>query len=355
MLVDTVPPTLELDLQRGTAGDIVVQWKTSDPNLKVETLQLSYQGVDGGANWQSIDAGNSQPGPDGKWTGNTSFVPSGALPPIYVRAEVADAAGNQARTQSQLQPRAGDPATNPNSLPSTTSPRPLAQTLEQRRDNPWQAASPGTPIQSPNYPSSGPSSGSAMHESRPFGGSSAGRISDPPSMARSFPGREQIPPGLDPGINGAISNGGMSNGGYSNSGSFAGPDPITDPSTPEALPGLETIPPGRTNRNSPASAPSNIGGAPQTKTYGGGGGETIGPGDAEVLPTPTPTPFPNRREAGGGSIVDGGVAGSGPSFGSPAGTGYEYQVFAIFSFGDDLMHICSQHFRADNCQMDSRN
>ena len=321
VLVDTVPPTLELDLQRGTAGDIVVQWKTSDPNLKLETLQLSYQGVDGGANWQSIVAGNSRPGADGKWTGNTSFVPSGALPPIYVRAEVADAAGNQGRTQAQLQPRAGDPATNPNSLPSTMSPRPLAQSLETRRDNTWQPAAPGTPIQSPNYPSGAPSSGwsnpPAMSESRPFGGSSAGRVSDPPSMAKSFPGREQIPPGLDSGGYSGMTGGNVANpemivGNSSMSGAMAGS------SVPEALPGLETIPPGRTNRNSPASVPSNLGGSPTTKKDDVLVGETIGPGDAEVLPTPTP--IPSRTETSGGSIVDG-AAGPGPSFGSPAGTG----------------------------------
>lgn len=306
VLVDTVPPLLELDLKRGTAGDIVCAWKTSDPNLKIETLQLSYQGVDGGSAWQPITAGNSRPGPDGKSVGSTSFVPNGALPPIYVRAEVTDAAGNQASTQAQLEPRPGDTATNPYSLPSSTSPRPLGQqdnagihTLDRRREGPWQPASPGTPTYSPNHPN-------VPNGMRPFGGSSPARVSDPPSMSRTFPGREQIPPGHDPGFgNGKPPYG--NDPAYGNSGVIAGDAPR----------GNETIPPGRTNSVNTASKPGRPDGGPNAATQDKVG-EAIGPGDAELLPTPTP--IPGREEIIVGDVPRGGSE-PGPSFGNPAGSG----------------------------------
>lgn len=291
VMVDTVPPQLTLDLKRGTAGDIVCSWKTSDPNLKIETLQLTYQGVDGGANWTPITAAASRPTGDGSWSGTTSFVPTGALPPLYVRADVTDGAGNVASTQSQLDPRPGDGTTNPNALPPNASTQPLGAA---RNTSPWQPAAPGTPTFSPNHP---------PLETRPFtsGPNSAalpGRGIEPPSMAKTFPGREQIPPGLDPGF----SNGGL--GMYTESNNSGSALPSND----------EVIPPGRSNRFDATSSPNDAGRRAPTSPRTEAAAEVIGPGDAELLPTPTP--IPGRKEE---SMAARESSEPGPSFGAPGG------------------------------------
>ncbi|MCE9607468.1 MAG: hypothetical protein K8U03_21485, partial [Planctomycetia bacterium] len=256
--------------------------------------QLSYQGVDGGAAWQPIVVPTSRPAADGKWSGTTSFVPAGALPPLYVRAEVTDAAGNQASAQSQLDPRPGDPTTNPNALPAISSPQalgvpsPAAPSQAAKNPGPWQPAAPGTPAHSSNYPPAVPS---------PVVGPAANG-NDPPSMARSFPGREQIPPGAAPA--------------YANNspGMFGGESPR----------GNEVIPPGRSQGVNPTSTPNNRGSAPSRSAADKAGdkvAEVIGPGDAELLPTPTPLPKNNRNDD---PLAARNSAEPGPSFGSPSGS-----------------------------------
>lgn len=291
VMVDTVPPQLVLDLKRGTAGDIVCSWKTSDPNLKLETLQLSYQGVDGGANWTPITAAASRPAADGSWAGTTSFVPTGALPPLYVRAEVTDGAGNVASTQSQLDSRPGEGTTNPNALPPTASPQPLGAA---RNPGPWQQAAPGTPPFTANH---------SPAETRPFAsgpnsGSLPNRATEPPTMAKSFPGREQIPPGLDPGF--ANRDPGM----YAAPGNPSSGSPNSE----------ELIAPGRTNRFDATSGPNGTGRTAPTSPRTEAPAEVIGPGEAELLPTPTP--IPGRKEE---SLAARDTSEPGPSFGAPGG------------------------------------
>lgn len=297
VMVDTVPPQLTLDLKRGTAGDIVVAWKTSDPNLKLETLQLTYQGVDGGANWTPITAAASRPVGDGSWSGTTSFVPTGALPPLYVRAEVTDGAGNVASTQSQLDSRPGEGTTNPNALPPTASPQPLGVA---RNPDPWKPAAPGTPPFTSNHPPA---------DTRPFAsgpnsGSLPSRGGEPPSMAKSFPGREQIPPGLDPGF----SNGGI--GMHAESGNSFNPGNSGTAQPPSE----ELVPPGRSNRFGATSAPNGTGRVAPTNPRTEAAAEVIGPGEAELLPTPTP--IPGRKEE---SMAARESSEPGPSFGAPSG------------------------------------
>ncbi len=88
-------------------------------DLKIDSLLLSYQGIDAGPNWQSVSIPPSTQNAGGEWIGRTTFVPTGAKWPLFVRVEVSDSAGNRAAAQSQVETPAG---AGPTSLPIATAP-----------------------------------------------------------------------------------------------------------------------------------------------------------------------------------------------------------------------------------------
>jgi hypothetical protein len=245
VLVDTEPPLLELACKRGSAGEIDCAWKTSDPYLKVETLQLSYQGIDAGPNWQSVSVPPSTAGGQHEWTGRTTFVPTGAKWPLFVRVEVSDAAGNRAAAQSQVETPAG---AGPTSLPIAAAPSgsPLTA-LPSKNDTPWTAATPTSPAIG-----SMADAGSLMKPA------STGDAT-PPALPSRFPGSEAVPP-----VNREVIPTPPSN---------VSPYKATSEPRTTARPPL---PKGPLNGNGPMRD------------------ETIGPGQVESLPSPTPD-APIRR------------------------------------------------------------
>lgn len=225
VLVDTQPPTIEWNVAAESNGNLACSWKVADPNLKPETLEVAYQGIDAPGAWRPIATTPSQPDAEGRWTGRASFTPTGASPPYFVRLEVSDAAGNRASAQQQVS-RPGEAAPNPTALPPTAAAgsapteravlderavRPLTQSASRSNDGPpkvspglpngraWPSVATPLPGTSPPREAVGPprADGGA-----PFGPEVSGQ---PPTMPRTFPGRsetlprgESVPPAATP-------------------------------------------------------------------------------------------------------------------------------------------------------------
>ena len=118
--VDTKPPQLQLDVQRGQAGQVTARWKVDEPNLESDSLSIQYR-VDGGP-WQAVAVDAAAMAASGAvQTGEVTWWPQQGKGPIEVRAEVRDAAGNPAVSSAKIEP-------------STTTPNPtgaLAATTRQ--------------------------------------------------------------------------------------------------------------------------------------------------------------------------------------------------------------------------------
>lgn len=93
VVVDTMPPRLDLTATRGPAGEITARWQVVDPNLKPESLTLEYQP---GPNepWQKLAIDPPPATARYTMTGETTWWPKAAEGPITVRAQVTDRAEN---------------------------------------------------------------------------------------------------------------------------------------------------------------------------------------------------------------------------------------------------------------------
>jgi len=92
VVVDTVPPQLDLQLQPLGAGKVQLSWQSHDPNLDPATLRLEYL-QPGTAEWQAVSVIPRN-------SGQTSWsVPQGGL--VSVRGSISDLAGNQGLRQAQ--------------------------------------------------------------------------------------------------------------------------------------------------------------------------------------------------------------------------------------------------------------
>lgn len=125
VIVDTVPPKLELAAERGSSGQVVVRWRVIEPYPKPESLTIQYR-AEFDKPWQSVaidrlpDA-NSGPEHVGE---ATWWLPSG-IERVEIRGEVADMAGNTAVSHAQLR---SDLSSIPRPRP-TPEPDPSAASL----------------------------------------------------------------------------------------------------------------------------------------------------------------------------------------------------------------------------------
>ena len=204
VLVDTQPPTIEFDVVAEGAEQLACSWKIGDPNLRPETLEAAYQGIDAAGTWRPIPTPPSQPQPDGRMFGRVVFVPTSSTPPYFVRLEVSDAAGNRATAQRQIA-RPGEKAPNPTALPPTTAletsidrraMRPLSQSASRDADE-LPKTSPGLPsgrawpaVATPLSPALPPREAVGPP---PVEGV-APSVGGPPQMPRAFPGRSETLP-----------------------------------------------------------------------------------------------------------------------------------------------------------------
>ncbi len=105
VVVDTAPPTLELEAREGEGGEVHLRWQVSDPNLAAETLRLEYKTTELESNWQPV-ALERPVTKDGQteYVGETTIVPliDGAGHSLIVRADVADKAQNHTAREQPL-------------------------------------------------------------------------------------------------------------------------------------------------------------------------------------------------------------------------------------------------------------
>jgi hypothetical protein len=102
VVVDTVPPKLDLSAERGSGGQIVVRWQIAEPHLKPESLRIQYRaGPD--RPWQPVAIRWTPKGEPGQsQTGEALWWHSGEPQRVEIRGEVADLAGNTAVSHAQV-------------------------------------------------------------------------------------------------------------------------------------------------------------------------------------------------------------------------------------------------------------
>lgn len=98
VVVDTLPPQLQLDVRPAAAGKVELRWSATDDHLDASTLKLEYTqpGVD---DWQEL-------GIAPRSNGQTSWsVPQGGV--VAVRGTISDQAGNPVQSERKASIAAG--------------------------------------------------------------------------------------------------------------------------------------------------------------------------------------------------------------------------------------------------------
>ena len=102
VIIDTVPPRLELTAEQGASGEVTARWRAVDPHLQPDSLKLEYQA---GTNdpWEplAIDPPTAGAKERRTLTGSTTWWPKSSTGAIMVRAKVDDRAGNPAVSQAR--------------------------------------------------------------------------------------------------------------------------------------------------------------------------------------------------------------------------------------------------------------
>jgi len=102
VVVDTVAPELELEAERGPAGEIHARWKATDANLAPETLKVQYRAASNHP-WQYVAVDHHKMAVSGPTrTGEVTWWSEAHAARIEIRAEVTDTAGNPAVTHAQV-------------------------------------------------------------------------------------------------------------------------------------------------------------------------------------------------------------------------------------------------------------
>lgn len=99
VVVDTLPPQLQLDVRPVAAGKVELRWSATDDHLDASTLKLEYT-QPGVENWQEV-------GIAPRGNGQTSWsVPQGGV--VAVRGTISDSAGNATQAEQQANIAAGN-------------------------------------------------------------------------------------------------------------------------------------------------------------------------------------------------------------------------------------------------------
>jgi len=151
VFVDTQPPQLELDAQRGPDGEVRLSWRALDPNLRAESLKIGYRASEGG-NWLPLDV--AQQSADDQAgsirSGHATWWPPGEVQQLAVRGEVFDRAGNRGTAEGQLSalPATSDP---PASETATTNPAGDTHRTEQPQTDVAKREAQAGPYQRPIF------------------------------------------------------------------------------------------------------------------------------------------------------------------------------------------------------------
>ncbi len=179
VVVDTQAPSLSIDAQRGSAGQIVAKWKIDEARIKPDTFKLLYR-AGGSQQWETVAVDPASFKTDGTTSSGEAiwWAPAGQGR-VEIRVEVADAAGNPNVSHAQVTTVAS--AAPPSDMTAQVRPtNPPLQTSQQDwqaspGQNPWgnqnqNSYSPGLPSQS------GPSSYDTQNQG--YGGGSMSMAGD---------------------------------------------------------------------------------------------------------------------------------------------------------------------------------
>ncbi|MCE9553007.1 MAG: hypothetical protein K8T91_06470 [Planctomycetes bacterium] len=113
VLVDTVSPSIELSAVEDQAGEVVLQWRCTDPSLDTGTLKIESQAAAAGQ-WFAVPTNEAdiQRAPQNN-SGRARFRVAEGANEVAVRLEIGDRAGNRATSQAtvKLNSRIGGAAT----------------------------------------------------------------------------------------------------------------------------------------------------------------------------------------------------------------------------------------------------
>jgi hypothetical protein len=178
VIVDTMPPKLQIEAKQGQAGQIIARWEADDPHLKPDSLTIQYRTTTDGP-WQEValDRRQLQPVSGSLRAGQVIWWPQAGFHQLQIRAEVSDLAGNLAVSHAQVKPgqdsggpasrtaeasssgwRASPPGPAATSWPVQPSPGHLATTNPSRlpADQAVAAASQGVAAGDQTGPAAGP-------------------------------------------------------------------------------------------------------------------------------------------------------------------------------------------------------
>ncbi len=102
VIVDTVPPKLELAAERGSSGQVVVRWRVTESHLKPESLTIQYR-AEFDKPWQTVAIDRLPEATNGpEHVGEATWWLPVGVERVEIRGEVADMAGNTAVSHAQL-------------------------------------------------------------------------------------------------------------------------------------------------------------------------------------------------------------------------------------------------------------
>ncbi len=171
VVVDTVPPKLRLEAQRGDLGQIVVRWTIEEPNLKAGGLRIQCRAA---ANqpWQLVPMDSAATTGSTVRSGEAQWWPPADYERIEIRGEAADAAGNTAVEHAEV-------AAKPKPLPvAAAQPGPPKGNSTALHEPKKAVAGGATAEASPGSSSSFPDSSVAMPQEQPGWQACAGTAVD---------------------------------------------------------------------------------------------------------------------------------------------------------------------------------
>ena len=101
VVVDTVPPKVQLDARRGPTGEVVVRWRIDELHPRPGSLSILYR-TGPTTPWQPFALGRRQPGAGAPLVGEVSLYPPSGIAWMEFRGEAVDLAGNSGAGFAQI-------------------------------------------------------------------------------------------------------------------------------------------------------------------------------------------------------------------------------------------------------------
>lgn len=140
VIVDTQLPDLELELNAGTADEVVATWRGEDANLRLDSFRIEYRTDLKSDRWETLSSTLPRnQSDDGTYEGRATWkVPQGKTK-VEVRAEIRDASGNRAVENREIDlstAEKGPPvAEQKETAPSDQAPRKHAEALASKKNS----------------------------------------------------------------------------------------------------------------------------------------------------------------------------------------------------------------------------